>query len=182
MAAVERPSPEDEVGPLVLIAEVDRTRGLRGEVVLTVHADDPGRMATVERVLMKEPGGGLVEASVEGVKRLGRRAVVKLSGYDSVESAKSLVGRELFIPLEASTPASEGRYYAYQLMGLEARLESGALVGRVDDILKQGGQTLLVLKAEGKEILIPFVPEICTAVDLEAGTVTLRPPEGLLDL
>ena len=34
----------------------------------------------------------------------------------------------------------------------------------------------------GKEALIPFVEEIVPEVDLDAGTCTITPPEGLLEL
>src|SRR5262245_59171212 len=88
----------------ILIAEVDRVRGLRGEVVATVHADDPARMARLTGVFMKEPDGTWRRIGIEGTKRLHDRAVLKLEGYDSVDQARALVGKELFIPREASTP------------------------------------------------------------------------------
>lgn len=167
---------------LIPIAEVDRVRGLRGEVVVTVHADDPSRMAELEAVFVAQPDGGCLRLGIEGVKRLGARAVLKLTGYDTPEEARALVGRELFIPPQASTPAPPGRYYAYQLAGLSARLKDGTPLGKVREVLAQGEQSLLVIEGESGEILVPFVKAICIACDLEAGTVTLDPPDGLLEL
>lgn len=166
----------------ILIAEVDRVRGLAGEVVVTVHADDPGRMARLAGVFLKEPGGRWRELPVQGVKRLGSRAVLKLGGYDSVEQARALVGRELFIPRSASTPAPPGRYYAYQLEGLEVRLADGRVVGAVTSVLSQGPQSLLVVDGPGGEVLVPVVPAICREVDEEAGVLIIEPPEGLLEV
>jgi 16S rRNA processing protein RimM len=166
----------------ILIAEVDRVRGLAGEVVVTVHADDPARMARLTGVFMKEPGGGWRELPVQGVKRLGARAVLKLGGYDSVEQARALVGRELFIPRSASTPAPSGRYYAYQLEGLEVRLTDGRLVGTVAEVLTHGPQSLLVVQGPDGEVLVPVVPAICRELDEEAGVLTIEPPEGLLEV
>ena len=166
----------------IIIAQIDRVRGLVGEVVVTVHADDPTRMAEIPEVFVKLPSGGYERLAVEGVKRLNQRAVLKLSGYGTVDAARRLVGKELFIPREASTPAPEGRYYAYQLSGLSVRLGDGTPVGIVREVLKQGAQSLLVVDGPNGEILIPFVSAICVDVDLEGGTVTLDPPEGLLDL
>ncbi|HEY3174387.1 MAG TPA: ribosome maturation factor RimM [Candidatus Polarisedimenticolia bacterium] len=164
------------------IAQVDRVRGLRGEVIVTVHADDPGRMARLERVFIKE-AEGYRPVAIEGVKRLRERAVLKLSGFGSVEEARGLVGAVLFIPRDASTPAPEGRYYAYQLLGLSARLKDGTVVGTVRDLLVQGAQSLLVIEGvSGGEILVPFVRSICVACEPEEGWLTLDPPAGLLDL
>ena len=41
-------------------------------------------------------------------------------------------------------------------------------------------QDLLVLDTPDGERLVPFVKEIVTEVDVEAGRVTVDPPEGLL--
>lgn len=166
----------------IAIAQVDRVRGLSGEVVVTVHADDPSRMSEISSVYLEGPGGGWQETAILGVKRLKERAVLRLSGYDTPEKAKTLVGRELFIDRESSTPAPAGRYYAYQLIGLEARLEDGTPVGLVEEVLGQSMQDLLVIRGRGGEFLVPFVPEICTRIDVAGRTMVLRPPEGLLDL
>ena len=39
-----------------------------------------------------------------------------------------------------------------------------------------------VVRSEGREHLIPAVPEIVREVDLGARRVVIRPPEGLLEL
>jgi len=166
----------------VLIAQVDRPRGLVGEVVVTVHADDPGRMAELGSVLVPDASGEYAEVAIEGVKRLGARAVIKLAGYGSPEEARTLVGKELFIRREASTSAPPGRYYAYQLQGLTVRLQDGSTVGRIRDVLKPGAQSLLVVEGPRGELLIPMVRQIVVKIDLDAGTVTLDPPDGLLEL
>ena len=174
--------PSDEETAYIPIGEIDKVRGIHGEVVATIHADDPSRMAELASVFMKEPDGSYRKLDIEGVKRLGARAVLKLSGYGTPEEARVLVGRELFIPPQASTPAPPGRYYAYQLAGLTAQLKDGTPLGRVREVLAQGEQSLLVIEGSAGEILVPFVKAICIACDISAGTVTLDPPDGLIEL
>ncbi len=165
------------------IGEVDRVRGLSGEVVVTVHADDPLRLARLEAVFVSEGSGrDLEETAIEGVKRLGDRAVVKLAGYENRDEAKTLVGRELFIRRESSTPAPEGRYYAYQLVGLKVSLPDGTPIGLVEEVLRQPSQDLLVIRGDRGEILVPLVRAICTDIDIARRALTVDPPEGLLDL
>jgi 16S rRNA processing protein RimM len=49
-------------------------------------------------------------------------------------------------------------------------------------VIEGVAQDLLVVRRPGQpDALVPDVPEIVVAVDPEAGTLTLRPPEGLLD-
>ncbi|MBI3624913.1 MAG: hypothetical protein HY215_01990 [Candidatus Rokubacteria bacterium] len=44
------------------------------------------------------------------------------------------------------------------------------------------GHDLWVVRAGGREHLIPAVAEIVRQVDVSARRITIRPPEGLLDL
>jgi ribosomal 30S subunit maturation factor RimM len=41
---------------------------------------------------------------------------------------------------------------------------------------------LLAVSAAGRQVLIPFVPEICQRVDIEQKAITAVLPDGLLDL
>jgi 16S rRNA processing protein RimM len=167
---------------LIPIGCVDRVRGLRGEVVVTVYADDPSRMAEISTVYVMEGESSRVAMAVQGVKRLGDRAVLKLSGIETPEQAGGLKGRELFIPRAASTPAPAGRYYAYQLAGLTVRLRDGRVLGRVHEVLRQASQSLLVVHGIEGEFMVPMVRAICVEIDLTSGTLTIDPPEGLIEL
>ncbi|MFQ5702084.1 MAG: ribosome maturation factor RimM [Acidobacteriota bacterium] len=176
------PAAQERASGFVLIGEVDRVRGLDGEVVVTVHSDDPRRMSQLAAVFVEEGEGTFRRLEIEGVKRLHERSVVKLAGIGSNQEAKGLVGRGLFIRKEASTPPPQGQYYAYQLVGLEARQKDGSAVGPVVEVLRQGPQSLLVIRTPEGDKLVPFVPEICVNVDLDGASVTIDPPAGLLDL
>ncbi len=168
-------------GDLIPIAVVDRVRGLVGEVVVSVHADDPARMRELAAVLV-ESSGAYREIPLQNCKILGQRAVLKLEGYDSPEAGRTLVGKTLFIPAGASTPAPEGRYYAYQLDGLAVHLRDGSRIGTVREVLKQGAQCLLVIDGRHGEFLVPLVKAICVEIDPDRGRITLDPPDGLIEL
>ena len=49
-------------------------------------------------------------------------------------------------------------------------------------MLESGGQPLLEVRQGTKEILIPYTPEICLTVDVEAKRITVQLPDGLEDL
>ena len=53
---------------------------------------------------------------------------------------------------------------------------TGLRPGEVQDLLE------VELERGGVEALVPFVEEIVPEVDVEAGTLTLTPPPGLLEL
>jgi 16S rRNA processing protein RimM len=45
-----------------------------------------------------------------------------------------------------------------------------------------GGPSLMQVRIDGREMLIPFVPAICQAVDVAGRTIVVDLPAGLLDL
>ena len=55
-------------------------------------------------------------------------------------------------------------------------------MGWVTGIEQSGLQDLWVVAGDGREHLIPAVPDIVVDVDVAAGRVVIRPPEGLLEL
>ena len=65
-----------------------------------------------------------------------------------------------------------------------AVLVDGARVGVVTGLITGDAQDLLqvALDDADAEALVPFVEEIVPEVDLEAGTLMLTPPPGLLEL
>ncbi|HXI03376.1 MAG TPA: ribosome maturation factor RimM [Candidatus Saccharimonadales bacterium] len=169
----------------VLLAEIDRPRGLKGEVVATLHADDPERLDAVGRVWLVRGGdsGERREARLEGWKRRGDRVVLKLTGVDTVEEARALAGAEIRIDAsESPRRAPEGRWFAHQLEGLSVVTTAGVRIGEVVRVLSPSGQALLEVRGPRGECLVPLVPAICVRVDPEAGVIEVDPPEGLLDL
>ncbi len=43
------------------------------------------------------------------------------------------------------------------------------------------GQSRLVVEQDGREFLVPYVPEIVREVSLEQGAIIIDPPAGLFD-
>jgi 16S rRNA processing protein RimM len=101
--------------------------------------------------------------------------------------AEELRGTQLFFePSEESAPDSdpdaEEGWYEHDLVGLSAVVD-GRAVGEVVELVTGAAQDLLVVRlGSGSEAMIPFVDQIVPEIDPEAGTVTLTPPPGLLDL
>ena len=59
----------------------------------------------------------------------------------------------------------------------------GESSGVLDHVLFHGEQELWsILTPEGKEILLPAVPEFVADIDLDTGIIRITPPEGLLEL
>ena len=168
---------------LVAIGEIARVHGLRGEVRVTPLTDHPERFERVtECVLWDAMRDGREPRRLTTARRHGDALIVSFTGCASADEARGLVGRLIAVPRGEALSLPPGSFYPWQLEGARVTTEDGRLVGRVTGIEQSGAQDLWVVADNGREHLIPAVPDIVIDVDVAAGRVVIRPPEGLLDL
>jgi 16S rRNA processing protein RimM len=173
----------DGGGDLVVIGEVTRPHGLRGEVRVTPHTDHPERFEALgECVLWDEARDTRVVRRVVGVRRQGDAVLLSLAGCDSVEAATALVGRLVALPRAEALPLPPGQVYPWQLIGCRVETEDGRSIGELSGIEPSPAHDLWAVRSGEREHLIPAVPEIVVDVDVGGRRVVIRPPEGLLDL
>lgn len=85
-------------------------------------------------------------------------------------------------PHEEAAPLPPGTFYVSQLKGARVVTEDGVEVGEFVGLEPAPGHDLWVVRAGVREHLIPAVAEIVRQVDLAARRITLRLPEGLLEI
>ena len=169
---------------LIAIGEIARVHGLRGEVRVTPLTDHPERFERVtECVLWDATRDERETRRITTARRHGDVLLVTFAGCGSPEEARALVGRLVAVPRSEALPPGEGRFYPWQLEGARVTTEEGRLIGHVSGIEHAGAQDLWVVAGhDGREHLIPAVAEIVIDVDVAAGRVVVRPPDGLLEL
>ena len=167
---------------LVIIARAVRPRGLKGEIVAELLTDFPDRFEDVEELVLVSPKGERTTTRLEDYWFQNDRVVLKLAGYDDVETAKELVGFEFAVPESERVPLPADHYYDWELEGCTVKVGAES-IGTVKSVLKTGGTEILVVADESnKERLIPFADSIVVRVDAAQKTIVVDPPEGLLDL
>ena len=170
-------------GPLVALAEIVRPHGLSGEVKALLLTDDPGPLAAVGECYLWDAGSDERRPSrVERCRVQGRAAILAVQGLRSIAEAERVVGWLVAVPQEALAPLPQGTFYASALVGARVVTEEGVEVGEFVRLEAAPGQDLWVVRGNGREHLIPAVAAIVSEVDLAARRITIRPPEGLLEL
>ena len=170
----------------LVVGRIGRPHGIRGELTVQVHTDDPDLRFAAGSVLATEPAarGPLTVASS---RWHSGRLLVAFAGYADRDSAEDLRGTLLVMDSAEVAPAGPDEFHDHQLIGLSVRTVAGEPVGVVTDVLHQG-QDLLVIqppaapRSGSGQILIPFVAAIVPEVDVPAGRLVIDPPPGLLDL
>jgi len=171
----------------VVIGQVVRPFGRRGEVFVEPLTDDPGRFFEIDSAEIGPSDQPGTRRRLESVRIHKGRPVIRFDGITDIASAESLRGMEVRIGEAERVPLPEGRFYSDQLVGCRAETEEGAPLGEIVDTLDTAGPSLLVLRGpDGAEDLIPFVEALCVRVEPPtpetAGRVVLNVPDGLLGL
>lgn len=176
--------PESTTSPqdLVRVARIGKPHGIRGDVTVQLYTDDPESRFVPGAVLEGRRASAGRDGSLT-VSRARWNKDILLLGFEEVadrNGAEELRGTELYAAPDE--PGEDEGWYEDDLLGLTVVVD-GARIGTVTGLVTGEVQDLLQVGLDaGTEALVPFVEEIVPEVDLQARTVTLDPPPGLLTL
>ena len=167
---------------LVVIARAVKPRGLKGEIVAELLTDFPERFEDVEELILVSPSGERQNGQLEEYWFQNDRVILKLAGYDDVNTAKELVGFEFAVPESERVVLPEDQYYDWELEGCTVKV-GDETIGKVQSVIKTGGTEILRITDENdKERLVPLVDSIVVEIDTAGKLIVVDPPDGLLDL
>jgi 16S rRNA processing protein RimM len=167
---------------LLVVGQIVRAHGIRGEVVVDVRTDEPGQRFAVGSVLVTDPP--TAPFTVEAARPHQGRLIVTFEGVPDRTAAEHLRGVLLHVDSDAVPPSDDPDEFSdHDLVGLVAVTPEGERLGEVERIEHAPASDLLILRRpDGGSALVPFVKAIVPEVDLVAGRVVLTLPEGLLEL
>jgi 16S rRNA processing protein RimM len=190
----------------ITIARVAKTQGRTGEVAAAVLTDFPERFATRKKLFALLGNDAGQRGSLSGAGQPRRElelpaqrreleledhwfhkgmVVLKFAGVDSMDKAEKLVGCEIQIPLRERAELGSDEFYVSDLVGCmvtDSGRESGRVVGRIKDVQFGSGEAPLLVVQGEKEQLVPFAAAYIEKIDLERRRVSMKLPEGMLEL
>lgn len=169
---------------LVVLGRLAKPHGVKGDIRVNYYADSADLL---DKPLMLRAGRFAPRPiRVRDWHLWKDQLILGIEGCNDRSAAEQLRGQELLIDASFLPEADEDEPYLRDLIGLSVRLEDGTLVGELESVDFPAGQEMWSIRAPesegGYEILFPAVPEFVLDIDLSAETVTVAPPEGLLDL
>ena len=169
---------------LVVLGRLAKPHGVKGDIRVDYYADSADLL---DKPLMLRAGRFAPRPiRVRDWHLWKDQLILGIEGCNDRSAAEQLRGQELLIDASFLPEADEDEPYLRDLIGLSVRLEDGTIVGELESVDFPAGQEMWSIRAPenegGYEILFPAVPEFVLDIDLSAETVTIAPPEGLLDL
>jgi 16S rRNA processing protein RimM len=160
----------------ILLGVIGRPHGVRGLAHVHSYTADPTSL----------PGYGVLDDDrgrrfrlkwkSEGIAEIFQIIEGKRVPVTSREAAQALVNTRLYIPRAKLPPVEADEFYVADLVGLEAVDGQGRVLGRITTVHDYGAGTSLEIGA----LIVPFTKACVPEVDLDAGRVTVLPPDEIV--
>lgn len=165
---------------LITIGVVVKPHGVRGELKILSHTDNPQRFYQLSRVFLTSIDSGYCPYVVEKVRLLRKGILMKLKDVSSLDQAEKLRGFEIQIPRKECVELPKGSFYIFEAIGLNVYDTKGQRIGTVVDVYTLPANHVFVVQtATQKEVLIPAVRQIVKKRDLSKGEIIVEPIAGL---
>ena len=162
---------------LILVAQVGGAFGVKGEVRLTTFTAEPMAVMDYSPLLRADGTRALTLTTARPDKKgvVGRAEQVKTR-----EDAEALRGLKLYLARDTLPPPEEDEFYLADLIGLEARDASDAVIGTVRAVQNFGADDMLEITppSGGQTWYLPFTREAVPEIHTSDGWLrALRPAE-----
>jgi 16S rRNA processing protein RimM len=195
----------------IVLAQILRPQGRKGEVLADLLTDFPERFASHPHVFLAPPG--LIEPATGNtapsapppqpepaevashwlpVGRNAGRIVLAFNGVTAIEQAETLAGKQVVVPFSERVTLEPGAAYISDLIGCTV-FDRGQSIGLVESVefptspdgsrrLEEAAPLLAVTSPDGNEILIPFASAFILDLDLASKSIRMALPEGLTQI
>ena len=155
------------------------THGIKGELRMQPWSDSPDFLREFKRLYLD--AGGEKFLDVETAKPHKNIVILKISGVDNIDTAERLRGKILYIDREdISLP--DDSWFVQDLIGCEVLdHQSGNSLGRLSDVSKTGANDVWHIEKQGREYLIPAIPDVVIETDIPNKTIRITPLRGIFE-
>ncbi len=166
---------------MIRVGKISNTHGHKGALKVIPMTDYPERFEELDEVYMVD-GDKKEKFTITSVKYQKNNLILEIQEIKDMNQAELYKGKYLFIEMKDVRSLPEGRYYIFQLIGLEV-YENNVLLGKIRDVIQTGSNDVYIVKrAEGeKDLLIPALKKVVKNIDLENKRMQVELLEGTLD-
>ena len=157
----------------LLIGEITRPQGVRGEMRVRPYTDDPMRFEDLDEVYVKR--GDKYEARGITFVRLNSDDVVimRMDGVGDANAVEALRGEKLYVDREHAVELPKDADFIVDLIGCRVTDDEGNDYGKITDVMQPGGNDVYVISGRRGEVLVPALKSVVISVDTKAGEMLL---------
>lgn len=162
---------------------ISKSIGYEGSLLVFFEAVDPSVFKDIEAFFVLIDGK-MVPFFIEDINFRGsaKEAVVDFEDISNTEKARHLCDRKIYLPVSLLPKHIKKENETKELIGFKAFSCDGKYLGTITDLLEYPGNHVFSITDKNNEILIPAADDLILNIDRNQKTITLNPPNGLLDL
>jgi len=160
------------------IAKVTKTSGLKGDVCLKPLSRYFDRYITDKKLLIGSSLDQSNKIRVEMINGIGKKRKFKFLGFDSLDSAKRIIGKTIFVQTSLDAKIN---WISRDILDYKVLDELGNLIGRISDVMWLPNNDAYIIRKGKKEYIIPIIPEIIKKVDYKDRIIIIKAMDGLLN-
>ncbi|MBB4052430.1 16S rRNA processing protein RimM [Devosia subaequoris] len=160
----------------ILMGTIGAAHGIKGEVRIASHTQDPEAIADYGPLETNRPG---LVITIESARLQKTVLIARIEGVRDRNAAESLNGVELYVERDRLPEIEdEDDFYHADLIGLDARLDNGVSIGVVSAIYDHGAGDILEVRDErsGDSFLYPFTKAVVPLIRVADGYLVIAPP------
>ncbi len=162
---------------LAVVGRIVRPHGIRGGLILEAHSSMVAALRPGAEILL---GPQRAPHVIRSIRSHQKRYILYVEGIEDRNQAETLRGFELAVPTSALPPPPAGRYYDWQILGMQVVSDEGEALGELVEIIETGANDVYVVRPPGGgELLLPAIESVILEVDLQAGRMTVHLIPGL---
>lgn len=164
------------------IGKINSTHGLNGAVSIQVEPNVANHLKTESFIFIEIKNQSYIPYRISEIKKENQEFyILNFKGYDSIEEAKELTGKNLW--LEATKfNAKERVLQSNYLSSYSIEDASIGYIGKINNITETAGQMLAFVDYKGQEVIIPMNADLILEIKEEEDLIIMELPEGLLDI
>ena len=156
----------------LLLGEIVRPQGIRGEVKVRHYTDDPDRFHDLEIVFLKR-GDSYEQMTVTDSRVQGDDVYLKFEGVEDRNEAEKLRNIQLWVDRDNAVELGEDEVFIADILGAKAFDTKGNPVGVLKDVLTPGGVDVFVLKTPKGTLMFPALKEVLLEMNADEGKLVL---------
>lgn len=157
----------------LLVGEIVRPQGIRGEVKLRHYTDDPFRFEELDTVL-RQTKDGYEPLTILSCRVNGDDVYLTLEGIDDRNAAETLRGAMLYVDRIHARDLSEDEVFIADLLGAKAEDTKGRPIGTLKEVLSPGGTDVFVFATPKGNLMVPALKTVILSWDVDAGRIVLN--------
>lgn len=165
---------------MVVVGKISTTHGLKGTVKVLPMTEDKERFYQLSQVMAELAGGKQKLLNIKEIHPFKEGFLIDFKEISDIGDAQMLRGALLQIPRSQAIELEEDEYFIFEIIGAKVITDQGEELGELIDVLETGANDVYEVKTpDGKEILIPVIPDCVLDVDTDNKIVKVHLLEGM---